>query len=527
MKSHRQASILGSLSLWMGGTASRMFLVLSLALLPLAIVALISTLSTMRIAQQQKVRLLATAVEQSASKLESDILAVQTAGHLAVQSLSLKLAVGDICGRMQVFVRGGAEDRDIHFMALERSGKILCPPPIPGAIPQPAALAGRKGNDVMLAPELGGLLVRVASTDERVIGLTLYRETSLRRMIRGSQEEGRRSYSLYQGARRLEIGGDLPQFGQEELLSASAPVGKTGLVLGMAVAEREERAAQTLSLLAPLAMWFAAAFLGWLVVRWVLIQPLVALRQAISEYQPGRVLVSPRKLLNASWEIAELAATFEKMSAQVTAHEEEMRQALERQTSLTREVHHRVKNNLQIISSLINLHARAATDANSARAYASIQRRVDALAVVQRNHYAEMDDNRGVSAQPLITEIAANLKSSVLPVPEQFDIQVDCDPVSLHQDVAAPVAFLIAELADLAISSGKMPQLRVALIADTESRGKATLVVSSDLFRSETMAGNGGAYFLDRVLTGLSRQLRAVLEYDGAIGEYRIRLTVL
>src|SRR3546814_11954106 len=51
--------------------------------------------------------------------------------------------------------------------------------------------------------------------------------------------------------------------------------------------------------------------------------------------------------------------------------------------------------NLQVISSLINFHARGARTAEVVTAYASIQRRVDALAVVHRNHFAEMEENRG------------------------------------------------------------------------------------------------------------------------------------
>ena len=77
-----------------------------------------------------------------------------------------------------------------------------------------------------------------------------------------------------------------------------------------------------------------------------------------------------------------------------------------------REVHHRVKNNLQVVASLLNIHGRSAEHARRARAYAGIGRRVGALSIVHRNHFAEMEENRGISLRPLLTELAAELRAS-------------------------------------------------------------------------------------------------------------------
>ncbi|HEY0468614.1 MAG TPA: PAS domain S-box protein, partial [Polyangiaceae bacterium] len=86
--------------------------------------------------------------------------------------------------------------------------------------------------------------------------------------------------------------------------------------------------------------------------------------------------------------------------------------ALQEREVLLQEVHHRVKNNLQVVASLINLHARGAKNDDIAAAYASIQRRVDALSVVHRNHFAELEENRGVALKPLISELATNLRAT-------------------------------------------------------------------------------------------------------------------
>src|SRR3546814_3602585 len=68
-----------------------------------------------------------------------------------------------------------------------------------------------------------------------------------------------------------------------------------------------------------------------------------------------------------SQEIRELGEAFRTISRTVALHEADLAEGLIRQTKLTREVHHRVKNNLQVISSLINFHARGARDRKSTR----------------------------------------------------------------------------------------------------------------------------------------------------------------
>ena len=85
--------------------------------------------------------------------------------------------------------------------------------------------------------------------------------------------------------------------------------------------------------------------------------------------------------------------------------------ALEGQRRLVREVHHRVKNNLQVVASLLNIHGRSAETAEARAAYDGIGRRVGALSIVHRNHFAEMEENRGIALRPLLSELAAELRA--------------------------------------------------------------------------------------------------------------------
>src|SRR3546814_4473713 len=62
---------------------------------------------------------------------------------------------------------------------------------------------------------------------------------------------------------------------------------------------------------------------------------------------------------------------------------------------------------------LINLHSRSALTQEAVDAYISIQRRVDALSVVHRNHYAELEVHPGIGVRSLISELSVSLRGSM------------------------------------------------------------------------------------------------------------------
>lgn len=157
-----------------------------------------------------------------------------------------------------------------------------------------------------------------------------------------------------------------------------------------------------------------------------------------------------------------------------------------------------------------------------------IQRRVDALAVVQRNHYAELDEGKGVRARPMIHEIASGLKTSAqIQTGVEMEVATDCDDVYLHQDIAAPIAFMTAELADLAIALGPEASLTISLVQLPDDPGRARFAVSSPAFRRIAADDADKVDLFERVLNGLARQLRTPLEHDFEAGRYHLLVPVL
>jgi len=508
------------------GTAAQIFIIIMIVLLPLAALATLLNWQSISAADKETRELLETATLQNANQLASNISAIRTAQELTANVLATEADPGNICERLHILMRTMGGTNGIQSILFAADGRYLC------GTENSASLQAHYdaviGDDTaLLVPEMNGLLIQSRSPDRRVTAMALYRISAMLPLLRTNTRDPDHWVILRKGAVSLILTGAKDQPPDlETMLAAQAPVGDLGVEMIVAIDDRGTALSRALALFMPLVLLFSAAFMGWLVVRWILIKPLISLQREVANYVPGTIINPPEIKMQASSEITALGAAFHEMSEDVAEHEEEMRQALERQTKLTREVHHRVKNNLQIISSLISLHWRASQDEKTGIAYLSIQRRVDALAVVQRNHYAELDEKRGVRARPMLNEIASGLQTSAqIQSGCAINIQVTCDDIYLHQDIAAPLAFLTAELTDLLIAQKDDGALRISLSRMAGSPGRARFMLASAAFRQREAAANGTTELYERILTGLARQLRSTLEHNPERGEYHLSIT--
>ena len=196
-------------------------------------------------------------------------------------------------------------------------------------------------------------------------------------------------------------------------------------------------------LLLPVVMSVVAALFSWQLVSRLLIRPLKTLELAVRRLEPGEgASALPRKLGPAA-EIQQLRDAFARSVERIEESEHEMAAALDGQRRLVREVHHRVKNNLQVIASLLNIHGRTATMPEARAAYASIGRRVGALSIVHRNHFAEMEETRGIVIRPLLAELTAELRAGAPDEARGLAIDLEVESVHTTQDVAVSITFLV------------------------------------------------------------------------------------
>jgi two-component system, sensor histidine kinase PdtaS len=304
-------------------------------------------------------------------------------------------------------------------------------------------------------------------------------------------------------------------------LEARAPVGNSGLVLTIVTGRSWLGGPELISMLMPLGMWLLAALLSWLLVDQILLAPIQRLRRSVERYQPGDRLAAGEDRIFTAPEIIELERMVAQLAANVASDKEALAASLEAQRALTREVHHRVKNNLQIIASLINLHGRSLPQGGELIAYRGIQRRVDTLAVVHRHLQAEAEEDAVIALGTMLGELTVGLRHAFETGSRPAALTIDAAAVNVDQDVALPVAFIVTELVELAHEA--QPGAAIAIKLERSADARVTLSVASAGF---TRAGSEGERFGNyaRILTGLARQLRQPLEFDAAAGRYTITI---
>lgn len=502
-------------------TGAKLLLILSLGLLPLALIAIAATVQTTRLADAEMRARLRLTSNESARSIAIELIGDMTALSAAVRALDVDPLDAPSCARVQgVFGQRGSAGA--AFAIVDGAGKLLCGAPLesagvsaaPGAQVGAAILPGR-GVMLALQPTRRGVSARGFFPRQTLAALG--RPTTRMDAFTSTLELGDDALTLEASdeprlPRRVEtLRTELGIGGLELRTSAERPPISSSLVVAMAL---------------PILMWALAAIIAWLVVDKLLIRPLRRLRTSVAAYTPGQVIdIAASGPLPAA-EIRELGETFRAISRTVAIHEAGLAEGLVRQTKLTREVHHRVKNNLQVISSLINFHARGAQSPDAAAAYASIQRRVDALAVVHRNHFAEMEENRGLNLRTMIGELAANIRATAPDESHGLGITLDVEPLCVNQDVAVAVAFLVTETVELAMNCDPRAQIRIAVRAAEEPDRAVLRVVSRALVESEQLLDLSRSRY-QRVMDGLARQLRSKLHHDPLTGAYEIAFAVL
>jgi two-component system, sensor histidine kinase PdtaS len=493
-------------------TGMKMLLILTLALLPLGLIALFASIQSASANQAQRVG--EAGVTATAEARQLDLLLLR---GTSLARAALLNPARNRCRGLDERTRQ-ALGPDARLALVTAGGQPLCGGSAASVRPDPAA-----GDFELRVDGAGGAIHFIVRgpPDSYAVGTIPARQ--LQRLL--AVESGRQGLTISRGDETLEVA-PAPSGGLfSRSIDVAVPIAGGPTLLRLDLLTNPISATEVILVLLPLLMWGAAAAIGWTVVDQLLLRPLAQLQRAIQDCgASGTPLMLPR-LSTPSREIKALGESFQVTTAALIRREAELAEGLSHQVRLTREVHHRVKNNLQVVASLINLHARG-TRGDVAAAYLSIQRRVDALAVVHRNHFAELEENRGVALRSIVAELTANLRGGVDPLGPQPTITLDMIPAFVSQDVAVPVAFLVTEIVELVLNCDPTGNVAVTL-ASSGAASRAILTLDAPGLSAAACRDHPSRERFERIVTGLARQLRSGLEFDANLGRYSIAIPIV
>ncbi len=198
------------------------------------------------------------------------------------------------------------------------------------------------------------------------------------------------------------------------------------------------------SIVYPLLAWLAAWAAVWVVTERVVIRWLAYLDRIASIYARGRFSVRPVQAESAPAEIRALAHTLDAMADGIVARDLSLRESLAHKDALMREIHHRVKNNLQVITSLLNMQQRALTDPAARMAMSDTRQRITALALIYRALY-QSPDLRRVDVRQFLEELIAQLTTGEGGKPSTIRTELHADELEIDPDKLAPLALFAVE----------------------------------------------------------------------------------
>ncbi len=201
----------------------------------------------------------------------------------------------------------------------------------------------------------------------------------------------------------------------------------------------------------------------------------------------------------------------------------DLQAALDQKTALLHELDHRVKNNLQVVSSLVLLKARQIQDGATRRVLQDMGERISVLSTVHRLLYTVGDVSR-FDLKEYVGDLTADLMTAL---PKgQIRLDLDIAPVAISAAKATPLALLMNEIVGNALKHGHPDggRGRVA-IAVRKLDGDVRIVIEDDGIGLEA-DGASGRGFGRTLIELLVRQLRAQIDWQDAQPGTRVLVTV-
>jgi two-component sensor histidine kinase len=162
--------------------------------------------------------------------------------------------------------------------------------------------------------------------------------------------------------------------------------------------------------------------------------------------------------------------------------DEKIRSSLREKEALLKEIHHRVKNNLQVVSSLLGLQSRTIQDPEVRKMFQESQNRIHSMALLHESLY-QSDNLSQIDFPAYIRQLAEYLfRAYGVTSERRIHLRTELDKLSLTLDAAVPCGLIVNELISnslkYAFPDGREGEIRVGL--HEEPNRMARLVVADN-----------------------------------------------
>ena len=188
---------------------------------------------------------------------------------------------------------------------------------------------------------------------------------------------------------------------------------------------------------------------------------------------------------------------------------------------LMQEVHHRVKNSLQLVQTMLQLQARGIPDGEERDRLQDAAGRIMTIAAVHRRLH-EQGAIEGTDAAGYLKGLMSDLNLSIAPDAALRPIEVDCAPINLAADRITPLGLIATELVTNALKYGEGRVL--VTVCETENGVAITVEDEGAGFPDDFVPGAGGSLGM-RLVCALARAPNAVtIDRDVPFGRVTVRV---
>ncbi len=288
------------------------------------------------------------------------------------------------------------------------------------------------------------------------------------------------------------------------------------------------------SYLPPVTMWIVGLIVAAVASERLVTRHIRTLSRSILKFANGDRVLGEGRLRAAPTELRQVEEAFHRMTLNITRGEAELEDTIRQKEMLLREVHHRVKNNLQLIASIMNMQMRKATAPEAKVLLKGLQDRVMSLATVHRGLY-QTSGLADVRADELFRDIVRQIVNLSSTPDRKFVVDLDVDEMRLTPDQAVPLSLLLTEAMANALKyagtvAGKPVKIKVRLKHEPDGLEVMEVINSLPAEATPRSAEAGPASLTtstglgEQLLSAFSQQVGGTLTRDITNEHYRLTL---